>query len=576
MRYITLFTSVAVSSFTAGTVVAASVLHPAALNVTGPYQFANTSAALVGAGDVGQDMVASSHVAGPDGGFAIASETPVPVVIYEAEAEDFYISVTDVSPVQQATSANTCPAPTFTYGQVVTNPAQTITSATTTHLLASSTCLAGTLTYYIQTSSAVAALPYSELTAATHTLTVTEFIDERVVATGVWEVSPSTVTVVKTVEGTGVFEMGKGKTYTMSESGEVAYCSESTVEITETVKPTKTVTITSWVTISSSVPSQSWAWFESDEVEALCASLVGTATRDVTMTSTSTTFVQNFVTSTYDLFNTTTYPVALNKTAIAFFTSTNVVPAYATVNTSSVYNISVPSTAQTSTTSTLIDVSDVTETPYTTTTEAVPTTSTTVTTSAVTSTSTTFVYLPKRANGVVGAFDAALEENENRVVEMCLAKFGRSTVTLSHAATEVQSVLEKNGTVISTRTSVISAPVLVPTVITTTTLPITEQVTSTSTVTDVIAVPSTVTYIDGTSTLISVTTVSSTMTLTAPAIVVTESTPTVVGTQTQTVTTTTTVVFATCAAPGQPCDLYNPGACCNLICFRQGLNSFCG
>ncbi|BFZ61934.1 hypothetical protein YB2330_003012 [Saitoella coloradoensis] len=573
MRYLTSFGAVLVSSFAVGTASPASFHQLRAVNDTAPYQLVNSSSAQIAATRAGQGAASLTHVTGLADGPA-ASQMAVPVVVHVVEASP----TSTVDPSLTVAASDICPAVTFTYGQLVTDPAQTITSATTTYLLASSTCPAGTLSYYIQTSTAVAALPYSELTAATRTLTVTEFVDEEAVGTGVWEVSPSTVTVVKTIEGTGVVDCGGERTYMKTESGVVAYCSEKTVEVTETVTVgvgmKSTTTVTSVVTVSSlpttSLSTGEWTWFQGAEVEALCASLVGTATKDVTTTATSTTFVRNFVTSTSDFFNTTTYLVALNRTATAHATSTNIVPAYSNVNSSSVYNVSVPSTVQTSTTSTFVDVSEVTETPTTTTTEEVPSTSTTVTSATVTTTSQGVAPV-KRNNDVAGLFDAALAENKRVVVGKCLAKFGQPAIALTHTASEVQSVLEKNGTVISTRTSLISAPTLVPTVVATTTATAVEQVTSTSLITEVIPVPTTITYTDGTFTVLSVTTTLSTTTLTAPAVVITESTPTVVATSTQTLLFTT-VVYSTCIADGQPCaDPFRPDLCCGQACTIGGL-----
>ncbi|BFZ63834.1 hypothetical protein YB2330_004969 [Saitoella coloradoensis] len=604
MRSLTFFAAVLVSSF-AGDVVAASPAfqhQPRGFNGTSVHHFVNGSGGSGSVAPVRQHTVGSFALVTP-GAVAVnvndaaSSEMVIPVIVH-AETQSYptpAVAVAVTPTTEQNVDIDTCPASTFTYGQLITDPAQIITSATTTYILASSTCAAGSLSYYIQTSSAVAALPYSELVAPTHTLTVTEFVDEVLVGTGVWEVTPSAVTILetttqapaaggglvayateKTVEVTETVVVGAPRTTTITSVITVSSMEEtgsvSTVEVVETVTVggvVVTTTVTSVVTVTPTPEPTGWEWFEGADVEGLCAELVGTATEDVTTTETSTTFVQNFVTSTFDLFNTTTYPVALNQTAAALSTSTNVVPAYSIVNSSSIYNVSVPSTVQTVTTSTFLDLSSFTETPTTTTTEAVPTTSNTVTSATVTVTTLQPAVTPlkrKRHGDVAELFDAASEKDRQGLIRACVAKFGQSTVALTHTATEVQSVLEKDGTVISTRTSMISAPTLVPTFIATTTSTVPEQVTSTSLITSVIPVPAMLTYIDGTSTMISVTTMLSTTTFTAPAVVITESTPTVVATNTQTALFTTTV-YSTCIANGAPCEsMERPDLCCGQAC----------
>lgn len=41
-------------------------------------------------------------------------------------------------------------------------------------------------------------------------------------------------------------------------------------------------------------------------------------------------------------------------------------------------------------------------------------------------------------------------------------------------------------------------------------------------------------------------------------------------------TTTTTVAIPTCVPSGGPCELINPAACCNEICFNSNLQPYCG
>ncbi|GAO51589.1 hypothetical protein SAICODRAFT_69659 [Saitoella complicata NRRL Y-17804] len=453
--------------------------------------------------------------------------------------------VTVDSPIT-STEIGQCAQPTVTFGQLITDSAQLITSATTDYAIAS-TSISGAqdYSYYVQTSSAAAVIAYSDLFASVRTLTITEYVDGTAIATGTYEVAATAVAtpVLTTLTEPEEVVIG-GTTRTLTEGGSVAYLTTTTTTVTSTILAAGS---------SSPTSTSGWSW-SGAEVLALCRSFVGTLTEDVTGTVTSTVYQQSNTTSTLSVTANSTYPVTVPRTATERATSTSINYDRRNVTSSVYYNVSVPSTTRTATTSTYVSLSELTETPepvtstYPTTeveSTATTTTSTSYSTwSSTTPTAPTVTVYKKRTLSLEDEFQAAVRANSQSVRNACLANFEMPTVTVSKEVLAVETIVEKDGTVVATHVSVASTPVFVTTIVATATSQVVDMLNQTITSSFTQSVPTSVTYVASTATDITVQTLNSTIITTLPA-----ATISAYSTTTETAVSTSTIVSTVLRCP---------------------------
>ncbi|GAO52095.1 hypothetical protein G7K_6181-t1 [Saitoella complicata NRRL Y-17804] len=234
----------------------------AALNAT---VASNSSAADAGAAVAAAAAAASDFASGSFASVSSTMTTTITITIDEWPVETS-TAAADVAAASaaapswiEATATTTetavChSAPTVTYNQIVTDPAQTITVATTEYAVASSV-VDGTTSYYVQTSVAAAGVAYSDVIRARKTITITEYVDNTAVATNtvevqnVYAVSTGTQEVTTTLAvpslATPTTMVLGASTYTVSTATTIVYVT-STAAVS-----TVTSTITSTVTASS-------------------------------------------------------------------------------------------------------------------------------------------------------------------------------------------------------------------------------------------------------------------------------------------------------------------------------------